>query len=61
MEAANFTESILKEIFRKHVPASRSSHLRVFCENYAADFFLKHYLRFKQIHLEILADMVFIF
>ena len=61
METADFTESTLKEIFRKHVLASRSSHLEVFCENYAADFFLKHYLRFKQIHLEILADMVFIF
>ena len=50
MEAADFTVSILKEIFRKHVLASRSSHLEVFCENYAADFFLKDYLRFKQIH-----------
>ena len=40
MEAADFTVSILKEIFRKHVLASRSSHLEVFCENYAADFFL---------------------
>ena len=40
MEAADFTVSILKEIFRKHVLASRSRHLEVFCENYAADFFL---------------------
>ena len=54
MEAADFTVSILKEIFRKHVLASRSSHLEVFCENYAADFFLKDYLRFKQIHLKCL-------
>ena len=58
METADFTESILKEIFRKHVLASRSSHLEVFCENYAANFFLKHYLRFKQIHLKIPADVV---
>ena len=40
MEAAYFTESILKEIFKKHVLASRSSHLEVFCENYIADFLL---------------------
>ena len=39
MEAADFTESILNEIFRKNVLASRSSHLEVFCENYTADFF----------------------
>ena len=57
----NFTESIVKEIFRKHVLASRSSHLDVFCKNYPADFFLKHYLHFEQIHLKIPADVVFIF
>ena len=61
MEAPNFTESILNEIFRKHGLASRSTHLEVFCENYAADFFLKDYLRFKQIHLKMPADVVFIF
>ena len=61
MEAAEFIESILNEIFRKNVVASRSSHLEVFCENYTADFFLKHYLRFEQIHLKIPADVVFIF
>ena len=49
MEAADFTVSILKEIFRKHVLASRSSHLEVFCENY---------LRWKQFHLKIPADVV---
>ena len=60
MEAADFTESILNEIFRKNVLASRSSHLEVFCENYTADFFLKHYLRFEQIHSKITADVAFI-
>ena len=44
MEAADFTESILKEIFRKHVLASRSSHLKVFCENYAADLSITYVL-----------------
>ena len=58
MEAADFTESILKEIFRKHVLASRSSRLEVFCENCAADFFLEALLTFKQIHLKILGDVV---
>ena len=48
MEAPNFTESILNEIFRKHALASRSSHLEVFCENHATDSFLQDYLRFKQ-------------
>ena len=61
MEAADFTGSILKEIFRRHVLVSKSSHLEVFSENYAADFFLKHYLRFKIIHLKIPVDVVFIF
>ena len=61
MEAPDFTENILNGIFRKHFLASSSSHLEVFCENYAADFFLKDYLRFKQIHLKILANVVFIF
>ena len=61
MEGTDVTEDILKEIFRKHVLPSRSSHLEVFCENYAADFFLKDYLRFKQIHLKMPADVVFIF
>ena len=44
MEAADFTESILKEIFRKQVLASRSSHLEVFCENYAADLSITYVL-----------------
>ena len=35
MEAADFTENILREIFRKHVLTFRSSHLEVLCENYA--------------------------
>ena len=61
MEAPNFTESILNEIFRKHALASRSSHLEVFCENHATDSFLQDYLRFKQIHLKIPADVVLIF
>ena len=61
MEAADITESIVTEIFRKHVLASRSSHLDAFCKNYPADFFLKHYLRFEQIHLKIPADVIFIF
>ena len=61
MEAADITESIVTEIFRKHVLASRSSHLHAFCKNSPADFFLKHYLCFEQIHLKIPADVVFIF
>ena len=40
MEAADFNGTILNEIFRKNVLASRSSHWDVFCENYTADFFL---------------------
>ena len=60
MEAPDFTENILNGIFRKHFLASRSSHLEIFCENYAADFFLKDYLRFKQIHSKMFADVVFI-
>ena len=59
MEAADFTESILKEIFKKHVLASKSSHLEVSCENYAVDFFLKHYLHFE--YLKTPADVVFTF
>ena len=46
MEAANFTESILKEIFRKHVLASISSHLVVFFENYVTDYFSYALLKF---------------
>ena len=61
MEAPDFTESILNGIFRKHFLAYRSSHLEVFGENYAADFFLKDYLRFKKIHLKMAVDVVFIF
>ena len=52
IEAAHFTESILKEIFRKHVLASRNSHLEVFCENQVAECFLKHYLYFEQIQIQ---------
>ena len=56
MEAADFIESILNEIFRKNVVASRSTHLEVFCENYTAD-----YLSYEQTHFKIPADVVFIF
>ena len=60
MEAADLTESILNEVFRRYVLPSRSSHLEVFCGNYTAAFFLKHYLRFEQIHSKITDDVAFI-
>ena len=46
MEATDFTESILKEIFRKHLLASLSSHLTVFFDNYVTDFFSYALLKF---------------
>ena len=46
MEAADFTESFLKEILRKHVLASISSNLVVFLENYVTDFFSYALLKF---------------
>ena len=56
MEAADFIESILNEIFRKNVVASRSTHLEAFCENYTAD-----YLSYEQTRFKLPAGMVFIF
>ena len=46
MEAADFTESILNEIFRKHALASRSSHLVAIYENYVTNFFSYAVLKF---------------
>ena len=40
MEVSDLTESILMEMLGKHDPASRSSHLEVFSEKYAAEIFL---------------------
>ena len=52
MEATNFIESILKEIFREHDLASISSHLVVFFENYVTDFFSYALLNFLTNFLE---------
>ena len=46
MQAADFTERILKEIFRNHVPASISNHLVAFFENYVTDFFSYALIKF---------------
>ena len=46
MEAADFTENVLKEILRKHVLASISSNLVVFLENNVTDFFSYALLKF---------------
>ena len=46
MEAADFIESLLKEIFREHVLTFLSSHSVVFFENYVKDFFFYVSLNF---------------
>ena len=46
METADFTESILKEVFRELDLASISSHLLVFLENYVTDFLSYALLKF---------------
>ena len=46
METADFTESILNEVFRELDLASISSHLLVFLENYVTDFLSYALLKF---------------
>ena len=46
MEAANFTENFLKQMFRKKCSWFMSSHLVVLFENYVTDFFSYALLKF---------------
>ena len=61
MKAADFTESILKEILRKHVLVSISSNLVVFWNIMLQIYFPMHNSNFYQIPWKISAEEALFF